>query len=59
MIEQNEFLDIIVMLDKGSLQVPLQEDSPPVGLSSAQGWGFPAHCLISNRESVNNPNETY
>lgn len=41
MIEQNEFLDIIVMLDKDSLQVPLQEDSPPVGLPLAQGWEFP------------------
>lgn len=37
MVEQNEFLDIIVMLDKDKLQVPLQEDSPPAVLPPAQG----------------------
>lgn len=36
MIEQNEFLDIIVMLDQNNLQVPLQDESPPTRLLSAQ-----------------------
>lgn len=57
MVEQNEFLDIIVMLDKDRLQEPLQEDSPPIGLHPAQGWGF-STALLDNR-LLNNPIETY
>lgn len=50
MIEQNEFLDIIVMLDKDSLQVPLQEDSQPIELPPARGWAS-STVLAGDRES--------